>query len=267
MPPDPARRANRAPANQSVARALQILEALARAAEPVGVRDLARGIGLPASIVQRLLATLADQGFAEQDGARRYSVGLRAFAVGNSFVGGNALTREAMKELQRLADERQLNTYLGVLRNRAVVYLLACQSSGPIAIRTHVGADAHLHSTALGKALLASLPDEEARKILGREPYARPTLHTKIRFAALAADLRDVRRSGCAISDEENLVGVYAVGAGVRDATGTTIAAISGALPRHEATRSRIAQISAWMTEAADRISLRLGAPATRRAA
>jgi len=263
----PSAKSVRAPANQSVDRALLILEALSRAGEPVGVRDLARAIGLPASIAQRLLATLADRGFAEQDAARRYAIGLRAFAVGNAFIGGNALTREAMKELQQLADQRQLNTYLGVLRNRTVVYLLACQSSGPITIRTHAGADTHLHATALGKAMLADLPEEEARRVLGREPYARPTLHTKTRFAALGAELREVRRTGVAISDEENLIGVYAIGAPVRDASGAVIAAISGAWPRHEASRARVAQVSGWIREAAERISLRLGAPATRRAA
>jgi DNA-binding IclR family transcriptional regulator len=253
--------------NQSVARALQILEILGSSAAPLGARDIARGAGLSPSIAQRLLATLAAQGFAEQDETRKYSVGLRAFAVGGAFIRGNALTREALKELQLLADQRQLNTYLGVLRNRTVVYLLACQSSGPIAIRTHVGADAYLHCTALGKALLAHLPEEEAKKLLGREPYARPTLHSKVRFAVLAPELREARRSACTVSDEENLVGVYAVGAAVRDASGGVIAAISGALPRHEATRARIPQISAWVREAAERISARLGAPAERRAA
>lgn len=253
--------------NQSVARALKILEALGSAPGALGVREVARSVGIPSSIAQRLLATLAEYGFAEQDAARKYAVGLRTFAVGGRYVDGNALTREALNELQTLADERQLNTYLGVLRDRSIVYLLACQSSGPIAIRTHAGASTLLHSTSLGKALLAQLPEEEAKRLLGKEPYARRTLHTKVRFSLLAPELREARRAGYAVSDEENLVGVLAVGAVVRDATGKPVAAISGALQRHEVTRGRLPQISTWIRDAAERISQRLGAPATRKAA
>jgi DNA-binding IclR family transcriptional regulator len=254
-------------ANQSVARALHILEALARAGAPVGVREIARSAGISPSIAQRLLATLADYGFAEQDAARKYGVGLRAFTVGNAFVAGNALAREALVEIQALAEQHQLNTYLGARRGRSVVYLLTCQSSGPIAIKSAPGEDTHLHSTALGKALLAELPEAEAERLLGREPYARPTLHTRLRFSALAPDLRSARRMGYAVSDEENLLGVYAVGAVVRDASGAAVAAISGALPRHEATPAHVPQLARLIGGAAERISRRLGAPIVRKAA
>lgn len=253
--------------NQSVARALEILDALSRAGQSMGVRDVARMVGLPPSIAQRLLATLASYEFAEQDSERKYGIGPRAFAVGNAFIGSNVLAREALNELQRLADDRQLNGYLGVLRNNAVVYLLACQSSGPIAINVRAGAETQLHSTALGKALLADLPEEEARRLLGKEPFARQTPHTKTRFSALLPDLQQARRAGYAISDEENLIGVYAVGAVIRDWTGQVVAALSGALPRHEVTRARLPEIASWVKEATDRISRRLGAPIARRAA
>jgi DNA-binding IclR family transcriptional regulator len=253
--------------NQSVARALKILEILAAAGAPQGVRDVARALGVSPSIAQRLLATLAERGFAEQDASRKYGVGLRAFAVGNTFVGGNALARESLDELQGLADRYRLNTYLGVLRNRSVVYLLACQSSGPIAIRTAAGAETTLHSTALGKALMCGMTDEQARKLLGREPYARLTLHSRTRFSALAPDLREGRRLGYVVSDEENLIGVYAIGAAIRDAHGQVVAAISGALPRHDVNKAALAQLQRLIVEAAGRISRRLGASPARKAA
>ena len=233
----------------------------------MGVRDIARTVGLSSSIAQRLLATLADYEFAEQDSERKYGIGPRAFAVGNAFTGSNVLAREALNELQRLADDRKLNGYLGVLRKDAVVYLLACQSSGPIVINVRAGSATHLHSTALGKALLANLAEDEARRLLGKEPFSRQTPHTKTRFSALLPDLQEARRSGYAVSDEENLIGVYAVGAVIRDWTGQVVAALSGALPRHEMTRVRLPEIAAWVKEAADRISKRLGALVARRAA
>lgn len=246
--------------NQSASRVLQVLEALAASPEAIGVRDIARAIGVSPSIAQRLVSTLAASGFAEQTASRKYRVGLRAFAVGNAFLSDNSLAREALVELKQLAEERQLNGYLGVLRGRSVVYLLTCQSTGPIAIKTSAGAETHLHSTALGKALLAAMPAEEAKRLLGREPWQRLTPATKLRLAALSRDLDKARQAGFAVSDEENLVGVYAVGAPVRDASGTAVAAISAALPRHDLARLGAPEMARLVREAAERISRRLGA-------
>lgn len=246
-------------ANQSVARALRIMQILAQAGGGLGVRELARSIRVSPSIAQRLVSTLTEFGFAEQDAARKYRVGLGAFAVGSTFLSGNALARESLEELQRLAEDHQLNAYLGVLRGRSVVYLLALQSSGPIAIKSSPGALTHLHTTALGKALLLGMADPEVARMLGREPYVRLTGRTRTRLAQVLADLKVARRTGYTVSDEENLVGVHAIGAPVRDGSGKTVAAISGALARHEVTRARLPALARLVREAAERISSRLG--------
>ena len=224
------------------------------------MREIARTLGVSPSIAQRLILTLADFGFVEQDPSRRYRVGLGAFAVGNAFVAANSLTSVALPELQVLADRHQLNSYLGVLREQSLVYLAAFQSSGPIAIRSSPGAEMCLHSTALGKALLSQLPEEEAAELLGRQPYRRLTDKTKTRRVSLLADLRRARIDGFAISDEENLNGVYAIGAAIRSATGVTTAAISGAIARHELSSERLPLLCRLVRDAAERISIRLGA-------
>jgi DNA-binding IclR family transcriptional regulator len=248
-------------ANQSVARALRILRTLADAQDGLGVRELARSIKVSPSIAQRLLSTLADYGFAEQEPSRRYRVGVQAYAVGNAYLSAHALVRAGLAELRELAETHQLNGYLGVLRGREVVYLIALQSSGPIAIKSSPGARTHLHTTALGKAMLAQMTDEEAARLLGPQPYARLTPRSRTRLVPLLAELALARQNGYAVSDEENLVGVYAVGAAVRDAEGATVAAISGALPRHEVNRSSMPRLCKLVRDAADRISARLGAP------
>lgn len=252
-----------APANQSVARALQILHLLADAPQGLGVREMARQMGVSPSIAQRLLSTLLGAGFAEQDDLRRYRVGVQAFAVGNAYVASHELVRAAHAELRELADRHQLNGYLGVLRGREIVYLIALQSSGPIAIKSSPGARTHLHTTALGKAILAQMSDAEAASLLGPPPFARQTAKSLTRLAPLLAELKRARRDGYAVSDEENLVGVYAIGAVVRDASGAVAAALSGALPRHEVNRKSLAKLCKLICGAAERISTRLGAPAS----
>jgi DNA-binding IclR family transcriptional regulator len=248
--------------SQSVARALGLLDTIARAKQDCGVRDLARQSGLSTSIAQRLVSTLAECGYLEQSPqSRKYRIGYKAFAVGNAYISGSDVTEASLPELRVLADRYQLNTFLGVLRDRSVIYLAAIQSSGPIRISNTPGSKAWLHSTALGKALLADLDEAEAAELLGPPPYRRLTAKTKLRWQPLLADLREVRRLGYAGCDCENLDDVFAIGAAVRDGTGRAVAAISGALARHQTSDAEARRLAQLIKDAAARISRRLGMP------
>jgi DNA-binding IclR family transcriptional regulator len=248
--------------SQSVARALALLDTIAQAKQDCGVRDLARQSGLSTSIAQRLVSTLAEFGYLEQSPqSRKYRIGYKAFAVGNAYLSGSDVTEASLPELRMLADSYQLNTFLGVLRDRSVIYLAAIQSSGPIRISNAPGSKAWLHSTALGKALLADLDEADAAGLLGPPPYRRLTAKTKLRWQPLLADLRDVRRTGYAVCDCENLDDVFAIGAAVRDASGRAVAAISGALARHQTRDAEARRLAQLIKDAAARISRRLGMP------
>ena len=190
--------------NQSVTRALGVLNLLAATSEPLGVREIARRLRLPPSNIQRLVKTLAKAGFLEQtDATSRYMIGYCAFQVGNAFVAQNSLFSAVMPELYTLADHH-VTGFLGVLRDRRVVYLATVQSEGPIAITHRPGSQAHLHSTAMGKALLAEMPESEVRRLLGDGPLPRLTSRTKVTLTSLISELQGIRRVGYATSDEEN---------------------------------------------------------------
>jgi len=247
--------------NQSVARALAILTLLASRSEPLGVREIARQLSLAPSIAQRLIKTLARNGFLEQTGTTlRYAIGYRAFQVGNTFVAQTNLHSAVLPELYALADE-QINAFLGVMRDASIVYLATVQSNGPVAINHRPGAQTHLHSTAMGKALLAEMPEQEVRGLLTRSPLPQLTPKTKISVPQLLAELETIRQQGYSVSEEENRVGFFSIGAVVRDASGEAVAVISGAVPTaglKNQDRSRIARL---VPEAARNASRRLGAP------
>jgi DNA-binding IclR family transcriptional regulator len=247
--------------NQSVARALRILHLLAERQVALGVREIARQLDVAPSIAQRLISTMANAGFVEQTGANlRYSIGYKAFQVGNAFIGRNNLHSAVMPELYALADQH-INGFLGVRRDRSVVYLATVPSSGPIAITHRPGAETHLHSTALGKALLAEMPDPEVRALLAQEPLTKLTPKTKISVTHLVAELEDVRRLGYAINDEENREGLYSAGAVVRDSSGHAVAALSGSVPSPGLGNRDRARIIELVLDAAQRASRKLGAP------
>jgi DNA-binding IclR family transcriptional regulator len=247
--------------NQSVARALTILNLLANRSEPLGVREIARQLHLAPSIAQRLLKTLAKAGFLEQTGTTlRYMIGYKAFQIGNAFVAQTNLHSAVMPELYALA-EQQINGFLGVLRDRSVVYLATVQSNGPIAINHRPGAQAHLHSTAMGKALLAEMPEHEMRGLLGQRPLPRLTAHTKSSLTQLIAELEATRRQGYSVSDEENRLGFFSIGAVVRDASGSAIAVVSGAVPTAGLKNQDRVRIARLVVDAAHNASRKLGAP------
>lgn len=251
--------------NQSVARALTILNLLASRSEPLGVREIARQLHLAPSIAQRLLKTLAKAGFLEQTGTTsRYMIGYKTFQVGNAFIGQTNLHSAVMPELYALA-EQQINGFLGVLRDRSVVYLATVQSNGPVAINHRPGAQAHLHSTAMGKALLAEMPEHEASALLSQRALPRLTVHTKANVAQLMTELRSARERGYTTSEEENRLGFFSAGAVVRDATGRVIAVISGAVPAAGLRDQDRIRIGRLVVEAAHNASRKLGAPNTAR--
>jgi DNA-binding IclR family transcriptional regulator len=250
--------------NQSVTRAIELLNLLADSTEPLGVRDIARRIEVAPSNVQRLINTLAKAGFLEKiESNNRYKIGHRAFRVGSAFVEQNNLYSAAMPELYHLAS-LHVTGFLGVLREEMVVYLATVQSEGPIAVSHRTGSQAHLHSTAMGKALLAEMDDAKIKKILSARPLPRLTSKTQISVPQLLKEIETIRRTGVAISEEENRYGFFSAGTVVRDFSGTAVAVISGAVPASLLRSNDRSKISEYVYEAAHNASLRLGAPIRR---
>src|SRR5690606_37994016 len=123
--------------NQSLQRGLEILEILDKATAPLGVREIARQLGLSATIVQRLINTLSQYRFVTQDNeTKRYSIGYRAFGLGWSLTKKDRLISVVKPELDILAAKHLLNGYLGILRGTRAIYILSTQSEGPIVIRS-----------------------------------------------------------------------------------------------------------------------------------
>ncbi|HWP26718.1 MAG TPA: IclR family transcriptional regulator [Xanthobacteraceae bacterium] len=247
--------------NQSVSRAIDVLNLLATGAEPLGVREIARRLRLAPSNVQRLINTLAKARFVEQaEDTLRYRIGYRAFQIGSAFVGQNNLYSAVMPELYTLAS-RHITGFLGVLRDRSVVYLATVQSEGAIAITHRPGSQTHLHSTAMGKALLAEMSDEAIRALLGDRPLAKLTPKTKVSMPQLLKEIEIVRRNGYATSDEENRLGFFSAGAVVRDMTGAAVAVISGAVPTATLKPKDRSFVIEQVVQASHNASSRLGAP------
>jgi DNA-binding IclR family transcriptional regulator len=246
--------------NQSVFRALTILDLLGESGEKMGIRDIARRLGMATAICQRLVNTLAQAGYLEQcSESKKYSVGYKAFLVGAKYLARNDIVSASMPELQQLARQHRLNAYLGVLRGGRAVYLATLQSESPIVIRGQPGESIPLHSTALGKSLLLDLSDEEIDREVGPAPYQKMTKKTITSRKQLLEDLKRSRARGFVTSASENLPDVLTVGAPVRDVSGRIVAGISGAIHRIDVPEDEVQAYGEVIAEAALRISQRMG--------
>ncbi|WP_088348158.1 MULTISPECIES: IclR family transcriptional regulator [Rhodomicrobium] len=248
--------------SQSLERGLMVLELLDASPTALGVREMARRLEISTTIVQRLVNTLTEFHYLEQVAeTRRYRIGPRALGLGSSLLRHDKLISSANAELQVLANEHGLSGFLCGVRGASAVYLLAVQSSGPIAITAIPGEAAYLHSTAMGKALLAGMSDEAVNKLLGKEALLKLTPRTIVSLPALIESLQEVRRLGYATSLEENLPGVISIGAPVRNADGEVVAGLSVAFAGSAATAPDLRAPARLVLDAASRLSRGLGCP------
>lgn len=206
---------------QSVARAAELLKALAT---PATVFELADRCGLNRSTAWRILATLEDAGLVERDPATgRYAVGyaLVALAAG---AGHEPLVRRAHAHLRALADACDETASLAVPRALQLVSVDQVQAPHVMAANW-LGRPTPLHATSTGKAFLAGLSAAELGAALpGRlERFTNTTITTR---AALRAELADVRARGYAVSRGELEPALWGVSAPVRDG-GRAVAVIS----------------------------------------
>lgn len=257
----PAAAEEKSPLNQSLARGLDVLQAFDAIHVEYGIRDLARKLGIDRSITYRLVRTLADAGFLEQNEvSRRYRIGHKAFEVGQRYTSAGTVYDIAIGKLRSVAEREKVNIYLAERVDTVVLYLAAIESETAV-FRVGAGTRGHLHATALGKVLLAGESSRVLKTLLPRVKLVQLTSATKVSQQQVVAEIRKVREAGYSIADEENMIGIWTVGAPIVNATGRVIAAISGSVNKAEAPKSRRAAIIATMVRTAAFISTKLGAP------
>ncbi|MGZ4591966.1 MAG: IclR family transcriptional regulator [Actinomycetes bacterium] len=194
---------------QSVDRALDLLEALARSDVPRGVGEIAALTGLPQGTAHRLLRSLQARGYVRHDATRKYSLGAAAFRLGDAAQ--RSLARSAGPYLARLVDHSGETANLSVLEGDDVVYVAQVPSPHTLRMFAEVGRHVPPHTTASGKVLLAALPPERAAAVLRRTGLPRHTENTLTDLRELLAELDRTRDRGWAADEEEHETGVRCV--------------------------------------------------------
>jgi DNA-binding IclR family transcriptional regulator len=193
--------------------------------EVLGIVDMANRLGLTRSTTHRYAATLQELGWLEQTRERKYRLAHRSAWPGMAVLGGIALSTGCEPVLRHLRTQTGHTVSLGVLNGARVTYVrrLSAHGAGQCAADGGLRAGAHapLHCTAVGHALLASLPDEELQDVLANLELARHTPHsitTKRRLRGQVQQARDA--DGLAVSDRGFVGSERSVAAAVPEPAG-----------------------------------------------
>ena len=233
---------------QSVDRAMDLLEVLARAEAPMGVGEVAERTGLAQATAHRLLRSLQQRGYVRHDASRKYSVGPAALRLGDAAQ--RSLARSARPYLQQLVDLSGETANLAVLEGSDVVYVAQVSSPHTLRMFAEVGRHVPPHSTAVGKVLLAQLPAGRVLALVERSGLAGRTPHTITSLAGFGTELERVRAQGWAADEEEQEVGVRCVAVPVGNGD-SSVAAISLSGPAERFEGGRAVGLVAAMQRAA----------------
>lgn len=205
---------------QSVQLALDVLEAVAAAADDIGVSELAVRLEATKGTIFRHLQTLVERGYLTQSAVTaRYRLGVRAHLLGQIASGRIDLLAASEAPVKALREAVGQTVVLSTVGARSVVVLSTVLGKSTLEIGVRPGSELQFHASAQGKAALAFSKRPLAAQ-LGRRPLERFTDHTVTDMAALEAELTVIRERGWAVAPEEVLLGINALAAPIFDETG-----------------------------------------------
>lgn len=248
----------------TVTNALRLLEEF-RSEVEIGVAELGRRLGLHKNNVFRLLATLEEVGYIEQNAATgRYRLGLGALQLGQAFARSRPLLIRGPVYLEVLAAATAESAHLAMLDDFEVVHVAGVVPDRLVASSLRVGRRLPVHCTALGKVLLGCAPDAEREAFdkqvvacKGLEARTRRTIQDPAKFFE---HVRTVAGQGFALDLEECEEGLSCAAAPVHDVTGRVVAAISVSVPSSRADEQALLErILPQVSSAAERLSRELG--------
>jgi IclR family transcriptional regulator, KDG regulon repressor len=239
-----------------VAQTLRALEFFAN--ESASHVELAAKLGVHPRTARRLATRLQTEGYlVSEDSGRKYAVTMKLVALAGKIVERTALVNVALSYVVQLRNRTDEASHLCVPRAEGAMHLIQESGHNAVIVRSQVGEIAPYPRTAVGKALLAHMPQQ-----LQAELQAGLTAATESTIAApeqLLAELQQVREQGWARDDGENDPDLRCVAAPVFDHTGEVVGALGISAPVSRLQPERFADYGATVKELADALSVALG--------
>ena len=245
---------------KSLRTAIRVLMEFAGEQRDYGVGELAQRCGLSKSHVSKILDAFAEHRLlAQDDESHRYSVGVRAYALGSRFLTHDRLCRAAMPVMRDLVDRTGHSARLSVLDGEHALYLMGLE--GPLFVDTgwRSGTWLPVHSTSAGRVLLAFMDPDQAENLLARQPLRRVTERTVVDLPTIQRLVNQTRNKGYASQRGETTPGLGTVAVPIFSAGQTVIGTLGLAFPSHLVQAKDEPRLANVLHQSARTLSQRMG--------
>lgn len=211
----------------SLARGLIVIQAFTQQSPQMTISQLSIKTGLSRAAVRRCLYTLTKLGFAGAEDGSRYSLRPRMLTLSHTYTASNTLSSAAQPILERMSAALRESFSVATLDGEDIVYIARTSVSRVMSVDLHIGSRLPAYCTSMGRILLAYLPSEQLESYLAKVeliPYTTRTVNT---IEKLRLHLRNIRRNGYAICDQEYEVGLRSLAVPVFSPAGRAIATIN----------------------------------------
>jgi IclR family acetate operon transcriptional repressor len=243
---------------QSVTTALKLFEYVAKN-QPIGVSDIARGMGITKSTAQRCLNALeSNRWLRKESDTAKWVITSKAFSIGQRAAGGDILKKAAWPVMEKLRNATRETIHLVIPEGRNGLLLEQLESPELVRIFIPLNAQRPMHFSANGKVMLAYMSEKYFNQYVahGLEVATEYTVKDP---DELKKQLRQVLQTGYCISIDELVVGASAIAAPVFDGNGVVIGSISVSSPTSRLPKSIRPKFGRMVSEAALEITRRMG--------
>lgn len=244
---------------QSLNRGIQILEYLAKHRQ-AGCTEIAAWMGINKSSAFRLLQTLLEHDFVEQDEVSdKYQLGIGVLHISEALLSSTNIIELARPIMERLVEKAQESTHLCSLSNRKAAIIMDLRSNEKINVSAKVGTSEPWHCSSVGKCLLAFMPEKKRKDILNGLTYTVYTDSTILTEAALLQELEKTRAQGYAVDNEELNTGIRCVAAPIYNHRGEVLHCVAISATSSRMQMEAVERYAALVMDCAGEISLRCG--------
>jgi DNA-binding IclR family transcriptional regulator len=242
-------------------RALRVLEILGEAREPLGVAEVASGIGADRSTAYRMLMTLHDAGYVVRDeSGKNYQLGYKLLSLSSSLLNADERSEIILDAIRALSAETGETVHYCILDRDATVLVYRAKGTQLVSVDFKIGDRAPLHCTSIGKALLAFQEARLVEAVIARG-LPRVASNTITQAATFRAELQKVRRQGFALDDLEFHDDMRCVAVPVFETGGAVRAGISLSGPASRYSLAKLEELKNRSLIAARNLARRLGNP------
>jgi len=211
----------------SHARGLAVIQAFSHSQQQLTISQISGKTGFSRAAVRRCLYTLAKLNFAGTDDHRHYYLRPRVLTLGHSYISSMPLATAAQPILDHVSHLLRESCSIAALDATEIVYIGRSNVTRIMSIDLGVGSRLPAFCTSMGRILLANLPEDQLRAILGKTAFKKYTEHTLVSVEKLRQILRLVQRDGYSIVDQELEHGLRALAVPIRNPGGRVVAALN----------------------------------------